>query len=54
MDFIRMYTIEADVYGDGIKMYLLSQGRWVKVLYPQEFVDEMKVEVEKMRMMYLG
>lgn len=46
--------IEADVYGDGIKMYLLSQGSWVKVLYPQEFVNEMKGEAEKMLRMYGG
>ena len=35
-----------------IKMYLLSQGSWVKVLAPQEFVDEMKTEIEKMKKMY--
>ena len=42
-------TIQATVvYGTGIKMTLLSQGSWVKVLSPQSFVDEMKEEVEKM------
>ena len=42
-------TIQATVvYGTGIKMTLLSQGSWVKVLSPQSFVDEMKQEVEKM------
>lgn len=40
------------IYGDGIKMYLLSQGSWVKVLAPQEFVDEMQAEIEKMRRLY--
>ncbi len=40
--------IEAEVYGDGIKMFLLSQGVWVKVLAPQEFVDEMKNEIKRM------
>ncbi len=40
--------IEAEVYGDGIKMFLLSQGAWVKVTAPEEFVDEMKAEIEKM------
>lgn len=36
------YIIEAEVYGDGIKMWLLSQGNWVKVLGPDEFVTEIR------------
>ena len=40
------YLIEATVYGDGIKMYLLSQGAWVKVLSPQPFVEEMRRELQ--------
>ncbi|WP_455709313.1 WCX domain-containing protein [Longibaculum muris] len=47
-----VYTIEADVYGDGIKMYLLSQGSWVKVISPQSFVEEMKDEIRKMNNLY--
>ena len=46
------YTIEAEVYGEGIKMYLLSQGSWVKVISPAGFVDEMRDEIEKMRNHY--
>lgn len=46
------YTIEAEVYGDGIKMWLLSQGRWLKVISPQEFVDEMKEEISAMSVAY--
>lgn len=42
----RTYTVEADVYGDGIKMWLLSQGRRVKVISPDDFVEEMKKEIE--------
>ena len=46
-------TIQATVvHGTGIKMTLLSQGSWVKVLSPQLFVDEMKEEVEKMMERY--
>ena len=46
-------TIQASVVlGTGIKMTLLSQGGWVKVLSPQSFVDEMKEEVEKMMERY--
>ena len=50
----RRYLIEAETYGDGIKMWLLSQGSWVKVVAPQEFVDEMKKEIEKMMGKYDG
>lgn len=45
-------VIEAEVYGDGIKMFLLSQGAWVKVVAPDEFVEEMKGEIERMRGLY--
>ena len=48
----RKYLLEAEVYGDGIKMWLLSQGSWVKVTEPQEFVEEMKAEIERMRERY--
>ena len=40
--------IEAEVYGTGIMMFLLSQGSWVKVLEPEEFVDEFRAELAKM------
>lgn len=42
------YLIEAETYGDGIKMWLLSQGSWVKVVSPSEFVDEMREEIARM------
>ena len=45
-------VIEAEVFGDGIKMFLLSQGSWVKVLAPEEFVAEMKNEITKMQSLY--
>lgn len=48
------YTVEATVYGDGIKMYLLSQGSWVKVLSPSDFVNEMRDEAKKMYYAYAG
>lgn len=46
------YLIEAEVYGDGIKMWLLSQGTWVKVISPTEFVDEIKSELQEMSAQY--
>lgn len=47
-----IYLIEAEVYGDGIRMWLLSQGSWVKVVAPEEFVNELKSEIEKMILHY--
>lgn len=46
------YLIEAEVYGDGIKMWLLSQGAWVKVVAPEAFASEIKHEIETMRSNY--
>ena len=44
--------IEAETYGKGIKMWLLSQGAWVKVLAPDDLVNEIKEEIEKLRAAY--
>lgn len=45
----KPYTVEADVYGDGIKMWLLSQGHRIKVISPDDFVEEVKNEIELMK-----
>lgn len=44
--------IEAETFGTGINMFLLSQGRKVKALYPESFVNEMKEEIENMYNLY--
>ena len=46
------YLIEAEVYGDGIKMWLLSQGACVRVVSPDEFKEEMKTEIKKLSELY--
>lgn len=46
------YLIEAETYGDGIKMWLLSQGTWVKVVAPESFVSEIKNDIEEMMQLY--
>lgn len=46
------YLIEAEVYGNGIKMWLLSQGSWAKVIAPESFVSEIKNDIEKMMQLY--
>lgn len=43
----RKCLIEAEVYGDGIKMWLLSQGPWVKVVAPEDFKEEVKYRLRK-------
>ena len=46
------YLIEAEVYGDGIKMWLLSQGAWVKVTEPPELVEDIKNEISNLSQIY--
>ena len=46
------YLIEAEVYGDGIKMWLLSQGAWVKVIKPEELVEQIRNEVNVLNNLY--
>ena len=54
IDYARgIYTIDATVYGDGIIMYLLSQGEWVKVLSPESLVKRMREHIEAMAKNYL-
>ncbi|MBR2043547.1 MAG: WYL domain-containing protein [Clostridia bacterium] len=48
------YLIEAEVYGDGIKMWLLSQGAWVKVTEPPDLVEEIKEEIKNLIEVYNG
>jgi acetylornithine deacetylase/succinyl-diaminopimelate desuccinylase len=48
----NVHTIEAEVHGDGIKMFLMSQGSWVRVISPTDLAQEMKAEIEKMRGLY--
>ena len=44
--------IEAEVFGTGVKMWLLSQGSKVKVTAPETLVQEMKQEIERMNNQY--
>ena len=46
------YLIEVATQGDGIKMWLLSQRSWVKVVAPKDFVEEMKAEINSMLALY--
>lgn len=46
------YIIEAEVYGNGIIMWLLSQGSKVEVLKPESLRKEMTEKIEEMLRMY--
>ena len=48
----REYTIEAEVYGKGIIMWLLSQGKQVEIIKPQSLRKEMKRKLEDMLARY--
>lgn len=37
-----VYIVEAEVYGKGIKMWLLSQGEYLEVLKPEKLRAEIK------------
>jgi predicted DNA-binding transcriptional regulator YafY len=45
-------TIEAEVFGQGVKMWLLSQGEYLEVIKPESFREEMKQTVERMYALY--
>ena len=44
----KAQILEAETFGRGVNMFLLSQGHYVKPLAPESFVEEMRIEVEKM------
>jgi predicted DNA-binding transcriptional regulator YafY len=41
-------TVSAEVYGEGVKKWLLSQGDWVEVLSPPSYREEMVEMIERM------
>jgi predicted DNA-binding transcriptional regulator YafY len=47
------YIIETEVFGKGIKMWLLSQGDKLEVLEPKEFREEFRNLILKMKNIYL-
>ncbi len=47
------YIIDANMFGKGIKMWLLSQGDSVEVIGSDKFREEMMEAIEKMRDLYM-
>ena len=48
----QIYLLEAEVYGKGILMWLLSQGSTVEVLKPNSLREEVKKTLQKMYNLY--
>lgn len=46
------YLVDVDVFGDGIIMWFLSQGRKITVIEPEEIVFKIKTEINKMKENY--
>ena len=46
------YIIQAEVLGDGILMFLLSQRQWVRLLEPETLVQKLKDEIREMYLKY--
>lgn len=46
------YIVDVKMFGKGIKMWFLSQGEFIEVLGPDNFREDMKKTIEKMRIFY--
>lgn len=46
------YLIEAEVFGKGIIMWILSQGSKIKIISPIDFVNDVSCEVKRISMLY--
>ncbi|MNW28057.1 hypothetical protein D3C74_48660 [compost metagenome] len=46
------YLVEAEVFGRGIKMWLMSQAESVEILAPQELRDDILTSIKKMTRIY--
>ena len=46
------YLVEAEAYEQGLVMWILSQGDWIKVLSPSSLVEKIKTKVENIAKLY--
>lgn len=46
------YILDAQLFGEGILIWLLGQGDGVKLIGPQELIDKIKVRIEKLNNLY--
>lgn len=47
------FVVEAEVYGKGIIMWILSQGKNIKVISPSQFVEQVIEEIKSMKNNYI-
>lgn len=47
-----VYVVEAKAYEEGLIMWILSQGDWVKVLSPPHLIEKTKSKIEEMKLLY--
>lgn len=47
------FVVEAEVYGKGIIMWVLSQGKNIKVISPSQFVEQVIEEIKSMKNNYI-
>lgn len=48
----KAYKVRAEIYGEGVKRWILSQKEYLKVTKPQDYVDEIKDTIQKMYELY--
>lgn len=48
----RGYKVKAEIYGEGVKRWILSQKEFLKVTKPQDYVEEIKDTIRKMYNLY--
>lgn len=46
------FIVEAEVYGKGIIMWLLSQGKNIRVISPVELCEEILNEIDQIKRLY--
>lgn len=46
------YIVEASAYEEGLVMWILSQGDWVKVLTPLNLVEKIRSKIDDMKQQY--
>lgn len=47
------YKVRAEIYGEGVKRWILSQKEFLKVTKPKEYVDEIKETIQRMYELYV-
>ncbi|NOW85871.1 putative DNA-binding transcriptional regulator YafY [Clostridium beijerinckii] len=49
----KAYKVRAEIYGEGVKRWILSQKEFLKVTKPKEYIDEIKETIQRMYELYV-